>query len=464
MRLTAIVFLAFLGATQASWFSSPEYASWSSAQLQSWLAEHNVPVPSASTTPSLADLQALVKQNWDAAASWTADQSTRAQVAFAELKADAFDAWDESRLKEFLLEQGVVNPSGPREQLVLLAKQKYAQASSLASTVSASASTAVYGDWKHQASKSASSAVAQATEDIAQVMDDTKDYVYSTWDDNRLRAYLEEHGVIETKTQATRNQLLAHMRDCYAKVADPIWEAWSDSYIHNWLIDHGIIQSTTQKKRDQYLDLMRKYYYDAYDTVYSSWTNSQVKAWLVERGVIKSEAQLQREKMMKLISDNYVHAQDTVWSAWSDSQMKEWLVEHGYIKSDAQKARDELVDLMNTKYREVSARMAPYLVWPDARLRAFLRERGVSEEALPTSRPGLLQETRIRYVQASTGAEALFARVREVINGGVEVAEEQLGKVLEILTGGVERAGEKAKEEKSYVETKVEKETKKVEL
>lgn len=32
-------------------------------------------------------------------------------------------------------------------------------------------------------------------------------------------------------------------------------------------------------------------------------------------------------------------------------------------------------------------------------------------------------------MQAQTRAEALFARVRDVINGGVEAAEDKLGKV-----------------------------------
>ncbi len=138
-------------------------------------------------------------------------------MAFSSYKADAFDTWDESRLREFLLEQGVVNPSGTREQLALLAKQKWRQyssaasaysktasktassvvsqasnsagsaanqasksASSLASSASAQASTAVYGNSWQQASKSASSIAAMATDNAAAALDDSKDYVYST--------------------------------------------------------------------------------------------------------------------------------------------------------------------------------------------------------------------------------------------------------------------------------------------
>ena len=51
------------------------------------------------------------------------------------------------------------------------------------------------------------------------------------WDDNHLRSYLEEKGIIKTKQQATRDELLAKMRETYAQAANPIWQAWSDSYI-----------------------------------------------------------------------------------------------------------------------------------------------------------------------------------------------------------------------------------------
>lgn len=36
---------------------------------------------------------------------------------------------------------------------------------------------------------------------------DASDYVYSTWDDNKLRAYLEEKNIIKTKTQLKREEV-----------------------------------------------------------------------------------------------------------------------------------------------------------------------------------------------------------------------------------------------------------------
>ncbi|KAL4253753.1 hypothetical protein ABKN59_002957 [Abortiporus biennis] len=360
---------------------------------------------------------------------WSADQYDNFQRVFSNIKSDAFDSWDESRLREFLLEQGVVEPSGTREQLVLLAKQRYDALSSVASSYSASvsslasqASGTVYGDTKSQASKSVVSYYAQATDDARRKLEDSKDYVYSTWDDNQLRSYLVQKGVIKSKQQATRDELLAKMKETYVKAASPVWQAWSDSYIREWLVDHGVVKTDTQKTRDQLVADMNNYYYDTKDYVYSTWSDNQLRSWLISHNIIKSDAQIQREKLQKLIADNYANARDTVWESWSDSDMKSWLTEHGYLKTDGQKKRDELVKMMNDKYNDYSARTAPYLVWPDARLRAYLRESGISEDALPTSRPGLLQE------------------IRDAINNGVGVAEEKIATVLDMLTGYAESA------------------------
>lgn len=100
------------------------------------------------------------------------------------------------------------------------------------------------------------------------------------------------------------------------------------------------------------------------------------------------------------------------------------------------------------RYPGASANVASYLVWPDARLRAYLRERGINENALPTSRPGLLrtsdmsspylrlnvyaEETRIRWVQTTTRTETVLARLKEIINSSVEAVEEKVARVLEV--------------------------------
>ena len=90
------------------------------------------------------------------------------------------------------------------------------------------------------------------------------------------------------------------------------------------------------------------------------------------------------------------------------------------------------------RYKDYSGRSAAYLTWPDARLRAHLRTHGISEDGLPTTRPSLLQETRIRYVQTTNSAQAFLNKIRDSINSGVELTEEKIHQVLSLLTGTYE--------------------------
>ncbi|KIM41753.1 hypothetical protein M413DRAFT_71554 [Hebeloma cylindrosporum] len=462
MRPSLFLVAATLALTaQASWFGGsstpdePAYAKWNAGELRAWLHVHNVPVPERSTH---SELKKLVEENWNTASAWTYDQYASAQKSFSELRDSAFETWDESRLRSFLLEHGVVAPQSPREHLVLLAKQKYlayqSAASSYSSVASAAASTAVYGDTNYQMSKSAeslasqaSAAASRASAGVVRSFDDSKDYVYSTWSDNQLRSYLEEKGLLKTKAQKQKNELLQMMHDAWGKVADPVWDAWSDSYIHHWLVSHNLVKSDSEKKREALVKLMQKYYYSASDTVYSSWSDSQLKKWLVDHGIMKSDAQASRDKMLKLVADNYLSAKDTFWSAWSDNQIRTWLVENGYMRSDAQYKRDQLIKLADEKYTDQKAKAAEYLKWPDARLRAYLREQGISEEHLPGDRPGLLQEIRIRWVQTQDYKNAAVNRMKEIY-----YSDNMIGELLSLI--GVNWQQKKAQAEGQYEATK----------
>jgi hypothetical protein len=445
-----ILVVALLSSSaSASWFSSnKEYTSWDKSQLQSWLKYHNINVPKGYDRD---ELEALVKENWDQANAWTAERVAEAQKHFDGVKEDSFATWDESRLRQFLVDHGIVAPSGPKEKLVSAAKQQYASYTSAKSSLGAQASTAVYGNAASQASKSiysaasdasasASSAAAWASTTAERKLRDSQDYIYSTWDDNQLRSYLEENGYIKSKSQATRDQLLAKMKQAYADVMSPIYQAWSDSYMHEWLVSHGIIKSDYEKNRDKLDALLNEYYYDSKDTVWNTWSDSELKAWLVEHDIIKSDAQVRREKMQKLVADNYANARDTIWASWTDSEIRSWLIDNGYLRSDAQVKRDELVKLFNEKYNDASARTATYLTWPDARLRAWLRSNGYSEEYLPTGRPSLLHEVRIRWVQTNNRVESLLNSIRLAISNSVETCENKLTAILELLTGTKDQA------------------------
>lgn len=149
-----------------------------------------------------------------------------------------------------------VSPSHCVHSLVLLAKSKYRAytdaASSLGTQASQTATSAASGSSSQatQATKSITSFISQSTQEVGRQIDDTKDYIYSTWSDNQLRKYLEDKGVIKTGTQKKREEYLALMKDNYASVADPVWGAWSESYVHDWLVDHNVIRSEEQKTYD----------------------------------------------------------------------------------------------------------------------------------------------------------------------------------------------------------------------
>ncbi|KAG6915188.1 hypothetical protein DXG01_012784 [Tephrocybe rancida] len=438
------LFLLGLGLTAtaqaSSWFGSDEpaapYSTWSVSDLKSWLEAHNVPV--RSKTPSQAELQALVENNWNTAAAWTSDQYASAQKSFANIQSSSFDTWDESRLRDFLISQGVVNPKGKKEQLVHLAKSQYRAYTNAASSFSDRASTAVYGDSAHQATQSLSSLAAHATNTASQVFDDTKDYVYSTWDDSQLRSYLESKGVkVQDQAKQSRSDLLGLMHGAYAKVTDPVYNAWSDSYLHNWLVSHNVISAAPPNpySREYLLSKMGDYYYDAHDTIYSTWSDSQLQDWLVKHGIVKGNAQMKREKLQKLVGDNYLSAKSTVASSWSDSQIRDYLVKNGYVddRTAVQIKRDELLKTFQDKYH--SAVTPGYLAWPDARLRAFLRQHNVPEDQLPSARTGLLQETRIRWVQTQTTAEAIWTKIRDIVGGVEGGIEGRLGNIWNVMRG-----------------------------
>jgi hypothetical protein len=526
-------FLSQHNLVSASWFSSdsPTYTSWDTTQLKSWLVEHNLYSPSLNNADQ-STLLALVEANWNSASSWTHEQLNKAQKSFQGVQSNAFDKWDESKLRNWLLEQGVVAPKGPKEQLVLMAKSRYnaytAAASSLSAQASDAASTAFYGSSQYQASKSISSVAAMATSQVAKSLDDSKDYIYSTWSDSDLKDYLVKKGVIKSDSQKKRDELLGLMKTSYASVANPVWEAWSDSYMRQWLLDQNLISPTTPPTtRADLSAYMRNYYYDVNDYVWSSWSDSDLKKWLVDNGYVKSDAQLKRDKMIKLVSDTYTSATSTIVNSYSDSQLRAWAIEHGYLRSDAQIKRDELVALVSSKYAEVkakgskyadaaatsakkkasqasdaagsayddaanyanqkydeaasygnekydeaasygnekyeqgaakleqlfrdakSATKAGYLTWPDARLRAYLRQNGLSEDMLPTERPGLIQETRIRWVQTTSLAEQIYSKIADMVGGGVEAAEDKLAAVWDLLTG---KAGETYEQGKKTAE------------
>lgn len=60
---------------------------------------------------------------------------------------------------------------------------------------------------------------------------DTKDYVWSTWNEGQLRHYLESKGIVDTPAQAQKSDLISAVKKTYAETADNVYDTWSDSYL-----------------------------------------------------------------------------------------------------------------------------------------------------------------------------------------------------------------------------------------
>ena len=94
-----------------------------------------------------------------------------------------------------------------------------------AASFAADASSAV-----RVAASSVSSAARYASSVAVNAPHDASDFVYSTWDDNTLRKYLEDKKIIKTKTTLKREEYLDLIRKPVDALTPP-YELWSDSYI-----------------------------------------------------------------------------------------------------------------------------------------------------------------------------------------------------------------------------------------
>ena len=155
-------------------------------------------------------------------------------------------SWNESQLKEFLLENDIVAPDSSLNDLRELTKELVKEIEASASSVSSSVPK-----------PTTFTSLNYVYDSLLNDLNDSKDFIYSNWSDNQLRSYLENKGIIRSKSQLKRDELLSYMRKHYAEVTEPIYEAWSDNCIKRWLINNNIIESNTAKNRDQLIKYMK---------------------------------------------------------------------------------------------------------------------------------------------------------------------------------------------------------------
>jgi len=172
--------------------------------------------------------------------------------------------------------------------------------------------------------------LAHVSESTSEQLSHVKDWIFDTWPESRLQAFLDRHGIPHPQPRK-RDTVLQAVRDNYETIAKKLGE--TISYPGNWL--------------------------------YEQWSDSDLKEWLDERGwpvpqptnrdkliaAVRRHARLASLSVRSAISSASASAasaqatlSDALLNAWSDSELKKFLDEHG-VKIPHGSARNELIAL-----------------------------------------------------------------------------------------------------------------------
>lgn len=206
------------------------YEQWSESDLKEWLDARGWPVPQPSNRDKLI---ASVRRNSRTASlqarSIAASAVASAEAAQASLSEELFNAWSDSKLKEFLDEHNVRVPQGSkRNELIALARKHRAYLVDQAASASAAASEAIGA-----ATTKAGNEYARATDDAKLKADDEFQAVVKTWSDSRLKAFLDARGV-PVPQSGKRDEIIAKVRASAHKAAG----GWNEYNFDTWDKEH----------------------------------------------------------------------------------------------------------------------------------------------------------------------------------------------------------------------------------
>ena len=309
------------------------YTTWSESDLKEFLDARGIPVPQPTSRDRLiasvrrnAHLAGINMSSAAAAASSSAANSVSAASASAAsaqayLADNLFDAWSESKLKEFLDEHGIPVPQGSKKnELIALARKHHARLTGSASSARSSVSSAgasAYDSARSSVSSAYGAATtkagneySKATEDASAKAEHMFDSAVETWSDSRLKAFLDARGV-PVPQGGKRDELLAKVRLNKHKAATG-WSAWT----------------------------------------FDTWTKENLEKYLSANGKkAKKNAAASRDELVKSAQDTYARAskaggssyasvtnylakqtaaaKDTTFDTWSDSDLKSYLDSYG---------------------------------------------------------------------------------------------------------------------------------------
>ncbi|KAG0155084.1 hypothetical protein PDIDSM_657 [Penicillium digitatum] len=244
--------------------------------------------------------------------------STDVVVASSWWSKAIYNKWHETELERWLSDHNIPHPSpADRRDLENLVKI----------------------NWDNRVQKP----LGQAADNINHELHHAREWIFDTWSDSQLKAFLDRHGIPSPQPRR-RDLLIMTARENYEKIATKIGEA--ASYPGDWL--------------------------------YEEWSDSDLKEWLDERGwpvpqpsyrdkLIASVRRnsrvisLQSQSIAASASAEAKAAKETLsnqlFNAWSDSKLKEYLDEHN-VKVPQGSKRNELIALARKNRHYLSGQVS----------------------------------------------------------------------------------------------------------
>ncbi|KZF22478.1 putative stress response protein ish1 [Xylona heveae TC161] len=281
------------------------YETWSESDLKEFLDERGIPAPQPSTRDKLiASVRRNARLSKVSIEEAAASASASANAAKESLADSLIDAWGDSKIKEWLDENGVKVPQGSKRNELLALVRKH-RARLTGDNISASAASA-YG----AATSKAGNQYAQATDDAQLKAEEAFDAVVGSWSDSRLKAYLDARG-IPVPQSGKRDELVAHVRLNKHKAASG-WNAWT---FDTWTVAN-----------------LKKYL--------SSFGQDKAAKASSSRDDLVKQAQQVYASASKTGGSNYASvtsylsaatdaAKDSTFETWSDSELKSYLDSYG---------------------------------------------------------------------------------------------------------------------------------------
>lgn len=373
----------YIGSSEAILgFGKSAYNKWHETELERWLADHDIPFPTAADRK---DLEVLVKENWDRKVS------------------SPYTDWDNQKLQQYLQQKGIeVNEKSKENKnwLVETVKKNWYEAENAAEDA--------YGSVVH--------------------------WIFDSWTDSQLKAFLDRHG-IPSPTPRKRDTMLKAARENYQTVAEKVgetaaypgnwlYEAWSDSDLKKWLDERGIPvpQPTT---RDKLIAQVRRnsrvasLKYNAAqasasahaaaakesvtNAIFDNWSDSEIKKWADKNGINVPQGST-RNELLAIARRNKAYLSEDTISASMSAYYKTATNSAGSLYNEATQsvgsAYSQATDTAQSYTQAVFDKATE--TWSDSRLKAYLDSRGVPVPQ-NSKRDELLAKVRLHRHKAATG-------------------------------------------------------------